>query len=177
MSYPAESPLPDDPEIRLALNDAAGNGPPSASMSEGLTLLAFSLGDEWYSVDSAHVRAIEPEADVTPVPRAPQWLVGVFNLRGTILPIVDPRPLLSLPSRGSHGRKGLLVVCHCDGVTAALQVDGVDELYEVARSSLEPGLGAAHLGRPDLTMGQVRVRDRLIGVLDLPALLRALSEG
>ncbi len=177
MSYPAENPLPDVPAVGLALNDAAVDGPFFAPMPEGLTLLAFSLGDEWYSVDSAHVRGIEPETDVTPVPRAPQWLVGVFNLRGTILPIVDPRPLLSLPSRGTHGKKGLLVVYHCDGIAAALQVDTVDEIYEVARSSLEPALGAGHLGRTELILGQVRVRDRLIGVLDLQALLRALLEG
>lgn len=159
------------------MGDTLAAGPSSAdSSSELLRLIAFSLDGEWYALEVSHIRGIEPETDITPVPRAPAWLLGVFNLHGTILPAIDPRPLLGMPSRNSK-ESALLVNFHWDGNQAALMVDSVDEMYEVSPSSLEPQVAAREADRSELIQGQVRVRDRLIGVINPRTLVSTLLEG
>ena len=152
------------------LPGSAAAGPPT----DRLQLISFGLGREWYALETRHVRAIEPETAITPVPLAPAWLAGVFNLRGNVLPAVDPRPLLGIPPDTRGG--GLLMVFEWGGHPAAFRVDVVDEIYEIPTSSLEPQLSTMDASRQQLLLGQVRVRDRLIGVLDLAALMRPLVE-
>lgn len=150
--------------------------PTAASPSDALQLIAFGLGEEWYALEVSHVRGIEPQTEITPVPKAPDWLVGVFNLHGAIVPAIDLAPIFGLES-SERPDSWLLVVFHWDGNQAALLVDSVDEMYEVPRASLEPQIGGMNGTRADLLMGQVRVRDRLIGVLNMRALLASLMEG
>ncbi len=172
---------PGDPLLDAARSGAIlggvprGNLPGAASSSELLRLVAFGLDSEWYALEISHVRGIEPETEITPVPRAPAWLAGVINLHGAILPAIDPRPLLGV---GSQGRKGggLFLVFQWDNNQAALLVDSVDEMYEVSRASLEPQFSTLDGSRAELTQGQVRVRDRLIGVLALDALVDTLLQ-
>lgn len=158
------------PDAARPLGSAVARPP-----ADQLQLISFGLGREWYAVEMRHVRGIEPETEITPVPLAPAWLAGVFNLRGNILPAVDPRPLLGIPPADARSG-GLLVVFEWGGHPSALRVDVVDEIYEIAASSLEPQLSTVDASRQQLFLGQVRVRDRLIGVLDLAALMRPLLE-
>lgn len=153
-----------------------GSGPAAAPPPELLSLIAFSLDNEWYALEIRHVRGIEPEMEITPVPGAPEWLAGVFNLHGAILPAIDPRSLLGVESRGRKGG-GLLILFQWDGNQAALLADTVDEMYELSRTSLEPHLLTAEGPQAELIQGHVRVRDRLIGVVDLAALVDTLLGG
>ncbi len=156
--------------------DIVGGGAASGSLNGPLQLIAFGLGNEWYALEVSQVRGIEPETDITPVPKAPAWLVGVFNLHGAIVPAIDPSSLLGVPRRERKG-SGLLVVFLWEGHQAALLVDAVDEMYELSRTSLEPQLPTVEADRVEFIQGQVRVRDRLIGVINLRALVSALLEG
>jgi purine-binding chemotaxis protein CheW len=157
-------------------DQAAGMARFEPSSSEALRLIAFTLGNEWYALEGSGVRGIEPEATLTAVPQSPEWLVGVFNLHGNILPAIDPRPLLGLPKSDSNGN-GLMIVFLFEGNQAALRVDSVDEIYELPSASLEPPLPATEGARADMILGQVRVRDRLIGVINLPNLVHTILEG
>lgn len=170
------SPALSDGGVILDGTSSAASTGPTPSL-EPLRLIAFSLDEEWYAVEIHHVRGIEPETEITPVPQAPPWLAGVFNLHGAILAAIEPRPLLGLPSTNRRRGGRLLVVFQWGGNQAALLVDSVDEMYELSRASLEPQFSAGEGQQPDLTLGQVRVRDRLIGVVDLPALVDSLAIG
>ncbi len=144
--------------------------------AETLHLLAFNLSGEWYAAETRYIRGIERETEITPIPRAPDWLVGVFNLRGTILPVVDAGSLLGVP-RSDPPAQRLLVVLQGEDTTIAIRADLVDEMYEVLSTSLEPPIAPVEGARAGLIQGQVRVRDRLVGVLGVPAMMRALLEG
>lgn len=153
-----------------------GYGSVASLSADPLRLIAFGLEGEWYALEVSYVRGIETEIEITPVPCAPEWLVGVFNLHGAILPAIDPRSLLGV-ARQEPKSSGPLIVVQWDGNLAALRADAVDEMYEVSRASLEPQIAISEGSRAELILGQVRVRDRLIGVLHLPALVKALIEG
>ncbi|MGI5835721.1 MAG: chemotaxis protein CheW [Chloroflexota bacterium] len=155
---------------------ANGKGSIQGASTDLLQLITFGLGDEWYALQAFNVRGIEAEAEITPVPLSPEWLLGVCNYHGTILPIVDLSPLLQSAKKDKNAR-GLFLIFHWENNIAAIWVDSVDEIYEVHPSSIEPQAVAPEDEAAELLLGRVRVRDRLIGVIDTKALVKVLIEG
>jgi len=76
--------------------------PPEDQGGEKINLVLFRLGRETYGLEAQYVRDIKPLRQVTPVPRVPNWVVGVINLRGRILSVVDLARFLGLS--GAHDR-------------------------------------------------------------------------
>jgi purine-binding chemotaxis protein CheW len=77
-----------------------------------LEVAVFSLGRERYAVETRVLREIVPFADYTPVPGAAPFLIGVTNLRGEILAVVDLRRFFNLPDRGLTDQSRVLVLGH-----------------------------------------------------------------
>lgn len=162
-----------DPASRGEVRRSGSASEPSA---EPLRIMAFSLDDEWYGLEIHHIRGIERDREITPVPQSPSWLAGVFNLHGLILPAIDPRPLLRGSAPG-WSPDGVMIIFQFDGHQAALLADGADEIYELSTASLEPQLPTVEPRTARLIRGSVRVRDRLIGVVDLEAMVDLLLKG
>jgi purine-binding chemotaxis protein CheW len=140
--------------------------PPRAGELVGLVV--FSLARERYGIEAGVVRQIVRFADFTPVPGAADYLVGVTNLRGEILPVFDLRRFFGLPQRGLTDQSRVLVLGqerHELGVLA-------DETHEVmnlrADRILPPGGAAPSVGR-DYIRG---VTAEALVVLDGARLLR-----
>ena len=75
--------------------------PPAApKASEVLEIATFALANEHYGVETRYVREVVRLADYTPLPGAPAFLVGVLNLRGEILALIDLRTFFGVPARG-----------------------------------------------------------------------------
>lgn len=137
--------------------------PPAADVIEVLT---FGLGGERYAVETKHVREVVRLAHCTPMPGTPSYLLGVINLRGEILAVVDLRELLGL-ARETPTDRSWVVVLGADRAEFGVVVDEVGELVPLRRGEvLEPaeaGVGS------DLFLG---VTGSALGVLDGTALLR-----
>ena len=73
---------------------------PAASESELLNILEFSLAYETYGVEMAYVRETRPLRDVTPVPCTPPFVLGLINVRGRILSVIDIKRFFDLPEKG-----------------------------------------------------------------------------
>src|SRR5258708_17520766 len=73
-------------------------------------LLSFRLGEQEFCLDIMAVREIRGWTEATPLPRAPDYIRGMINLRGTVFPVVDMSVRLGLPANDLANRKGLLVV-------------------------------------------------------------------
>ena len=78
------------------------------------------LGARAFAVDVAHTREVVVLEVTTPVPGAPAALMGVMNLRGSVLPVIEARPLLGLPVRAAVGRASALVLAHAEHRAAIL---------------------------------------------------------
>jgi purine-binding chemotaxis protein CheW len=100
-------------------------------------LCAFRVGDEEYVIDIRRIREIVQPLTVTQVPRAPEWMEGVANLRGEVVPVLDVRRRLGLEPRPPTRRTKFLVV-HVAGRVIALVVDGVSEVVRIPRSAIGP---------------------------------------
>jgi chemotaxis signal transduction protein len=126
------------------------------------------LGSTLYAVEVRYAREVVVFDEYTPVPLAPPHLIGVANLRGRILPLVDLRPLLGLePARATRGAKALVV--ERDQLTAAFLIDDV-----VGLEPLE-GVTAPSLSEGEFTAGRLERSAGAAVLLDVSRILTALS--
>jgi purine-binding chemotaxis protein CheW len=126
--WPAKAPPPD----RHQAGPPDRHEPPSPNIE----LCAFRVGDEEYAIDLRRIREILQPLPITPVPRAPEYVDGVMNLRGEVIPVVDVRKRLGLTPRAG-GRAKVLVVTVA-GRVLGLVVDAVSEVVRLPRSAIGP---------------------------------------
>jgi purine-binding chemotaxis protein CheW len=124
----------------------------------------FRVADEAYAVSVSHVLEVSDLGDVTPVPGARREVLGVRNLRGKILPVIDLAALLGTRRTAPPGR---LLVAESDGRQAGLAIDEVTEVGEL-------GDPAEDADSP-LLLGTMLTDGDLIGVVNMPAVLDALG--
>ena len=101
---------------------------------------------------------------IAPVPEAPEWLPGVINLRGRVIPVIDLRTRLGLP-RQEVGLNTPIVVAEHEGQMVGLVADAVTELLTVPAESVEPP--DARVGATNAVEAVARAGERLILIFDL----------
>jgi purine-binding chemotaxis protein CheW len=122
---------------------------PPRQAGESIELVTFRLAKDHYGLEASHVREIVRLVDPTPVPGAPDFLVGVVNLRGDLLPIVDIRKFLGLPMRGVTDLSRLIVL-GVDRAEFGILADVADEFVtlrasEILESPLVGGIGREYV--------------------------------
>lgn len=123
---------------------------------------AFTLAGHRFAVDVADAREVVMLASITPLPLAPSFLLGLANLRGSVMPVVDLGPLLGLPPREARAQTLGLVLRH-GAWQAAAAVDTVLGLEPLQRRDVDAANGPIVAGA-----------DGSIPVLDAGAMLTAL---
>ncbi|MDQ0456345.1 chemotaxis protein CheW [Rhizobium paknamense] len=113
--------------MRAVLNGQAG----------GLEILAFRLHGQEFCVKTTAIREIRGWAPATPLPHSPQEVVGVINLRGTVVPIVDLAVKLGMPGMQANERSAIIVTDVADTVVGLL-VDAVSDILTVPAENLQP---------------------------------------
>lgn len=134
-------------------------------------LVVFQLAGETYGVDISCVHEIIRMQAITEVPRTPEFVEGVINLRGRIVPVIDLHKRFGLPQQEETQNSRIMVV-EVAGVTVGMIVDSVSEVLRLPASSIEPppavlaGVDVAYL------RGVGKWQDRLIILLDLNRVLK-----
>lgn len=153
---------------------ALAEEPPVEATGQTLDLLVFRLGTERYGLEVTNSREIHPLTQLTPVPRAPGFVAGVFSARGRILSVIDLPVFLGLSSIERSAQSKIMVVTNTDPKSEAvnmelgLLVDDVMDVITVYRDDIEPPL-TTHVGaRAEYIHG---VTADLLVVLNLNALL------
>ena len=138
-------------------------------------IVVFELGGESYGVEIGRVQEIIRPPAITAVPRAPEYVEGVINLRGRIIPVVNLRHRFGLPW-AERDRASRIVVLDSEGNTVGVAVDGVSEVLRVPQAAVEPP--GATLAGPDTIhlRGIAKVADRLIILLHLDHIVGEASE-
>lgn len=142
---------------------------PQAAQDE--QIVVFEVDSESYGVAIGAVQEIIRTPVITIVPRAPQHVSGVINLRGRVIPVIDLRVRFGLPPREA-GRDSRVVVLDIDGQTVGAWVDGVSEVRRIAADAIEaPSPTLA--GEGSHLRAIAKVDDRLIILLHLDKVLEA----
>lgn len=134
---------------------------------ELLHVAIFSLAREHYAIETRVLREIVRFADFTPVPGAADFLVGVTNLRGEILPVVDLRRFFGLPDRGLTDQSRVLVLGH-DRRDLGVLADETHEVVDLRADAIHAPTSTAPSG------GRAYIRgftDQAVVVLDGDRLL------
>jgi purine-binding chemotaxis protein CheW len=142
--------------------------------------LTFALGPESYAIPVLKVREIIKLTAITAVPQMPDYIKGVINLRGKIIPVVDLRLKLCIPAGEHTDRTCIIVVQVARGGGGILQmgliVDGVEEVVNIQSSEMEPtpdfgtGVDAAYIVAMAKIKGSVKALldiDRVVGIEEL----------
>jgi len=113
---------------------------PTANKAAG-KYLTFVLGGSAFGIPILKVREIIRLLDITPIPRMPDYVRGVINLRGKIVPVIDLRMKLGLPNTSTTNRTCIIVVYVAIGEATKLMgliVDALEEVYQISSEELEP---------------------------------------
>lgn len=135
-----------------------------------LQLVSFHLGREEFAVDILKIQEINRMVEITKVPRSPEFVEGIINLRGKVIPIVDLRKRFHLP-RVESTKSTRIVVVDVEGKTIGLVVDSVSEVLRIPAETIEPpppivaGIDSSYIS------GVGKLEDRLLILLDLAKVL------
>lgn len=143
--------------------DAGGNG------NELLQLVSFHVGDEEFGLDILRVQEIIRIQPLTRVPNLPEYIDGVINLRGKVIPVIGLRKRLGLDKQTADKRTRIVVV-DVHGQVLGFVVDSVSEVLRIHTDTVEatPRLGKVDR---DYISGVGKLDSRLLLLLDLEKLM------
>ena len=142
------------------------------SLAPGQTdlLASFFVRDALCALDAASVQEVIRVGPMTPVPYAPKEVLGIFNLRGRIVTIIDVGQFLGLPA-AVPGSESRIFIVEDRNEFIGLLVDRVDEVVEVEREQWQPPPANVKWGQGRFFKGVCRVNGRVITMLDRGELL------
>jgi len=137
----------------------------------------FHLAATTYALDIAGVQEIIPMPALTHVPLSVQFIVGITNLRGAVVPVLDLRQRCGLPAAEATPATRVMVVQYGDR-NLGLIVDGVEEVITLPASAMEPVASMVQDSRGEqLVAGVARLDQRLLLLLDLARVIPSGVEG
>ena len=136
-----------------------------SSKANTLEILVIKLHDLQFCVRTTSIREIRGWSPVTPLPYTPYEMVGISNLRGNVIPIIDVAVKLGMDSTRATERSAI-VVAEVDGATIGLLVEGVSDIMTVSGDLLQPVPPAAAVST-EYSDGIITQGDALITFLNL----------
>lgn len=132
--------------------------------------VTFKLDDEAYGVNVLQVQEVLKNADIAPVPGAPDFVLGIINLRGNVVTIIDTRKRFALTPK-EMDEDSRIIIIEAEGQTVGIVVDSVAEVVEVEESQIDtaPSVGNEETSR--YIEGVVSRGDSLMILVDLNRLL------
>lgn len=135
-----------------------------------LQVVGFLVGSEEFAVPILDIQTIEKPIDFTRVPGTPSYVLGVFNLRGNVYPLIDLRAKFGLPVIKQNKDTRYIVIKHNDEV-AGFVIDRLTEAIKINEADIEPTPETLN-EEADLIYGIGKQKDRLITILKVEYLLK-----
>lgn len=150
-------------------NAVAQNSGGSALAQEG-KYLTFALGNEEYGVEILQVREIIGLMDITAVPQVPQYVKGVINLRGKVIPVVDLRLKFQMPEV-EYTKETCIIVLNVKDTMMGIIVDRVCEVLDIKQQNIEPAPNFGSRLESDFITGMGKIGDNVKILLDIEKVL------
>ena len=132
-------------------------------------LVVFTLGGEEYGVPIQYVREIIRKPEITHMPNAPEFILGVINLRGQIIPIISLHSRFSLGDVGSKETK--VVIVEFANLQVGMEVNEVSEVLTLDGDRITPAPAMATTIDSGFISGVGKLNDRLLIILDVERIL------
>jgi len=138
--------------------------------------LTFMLAGEEYGIDILRVQEIRGWSGATPIPNMPDFILGVMNLRGTVVPVIDLRKHLKLESI-PFGKTTVVIVVRIKDEeehserTMGIVVDAVSEVHNIASSDMKPAPEFGSALNTDAIKGLATSDERMLIILEIDQLM------
>jgi purine-binding chemotaxis protein CheW len=165
--------VPNQAAPAAASQPAMGKSAEAGSAISGLNqFISFAIGDEQYGVDIMAVREIKGWSQITQIPKQPDYMRGVLNLRGIMVPIVDLRCRFG-QGMTEAGQLHIVIVVQIGARHVGLLADRVLDIVAINASQVQPVPRIAQGSRSDFLSGLVMIESGMIALIDLSHLLSA----
>ncbi len=142
----------------------------ATSEAQNREFLVFSLGEEEYAIDILKVQEIRGYENVTRIANAPEFIKGVTNLRGIIVPIVDLRIKFHL-DKVEYGGQTVVIVVNVGERVVGIVVDGVSDVMTLTPEQIKPAPEFGVTLSSDFLSGLGSLEDRMLVLVDIDKLL------
>ncbi|GMB82906.1 chemotaxis protein CheW [Shinella zoogloeoides] len=139
------------------------------TLTHGRELIAFRIGDQEFCVNIMSVREIRGWTQATPMPHAPSYVLGVINLRGVVLPIVDMSQRLGMKPAEPTVRH-VIIVAQVGPKVVGLLVDAVSDILTVTPENIQPTPDIANEVEKAYARGILAIEGRMICLIELDSL-------
>ncbi|SMP55784.1 chemotaxis protein CheW [Noviherbaspirillum suwonense] len=147
-----------------------------ADIGSGNEYLAFKLGEEEYGIDILKVQEIRGYENVTRIANAPEFIKGVINLRGIIVPIVDMRIKFNL-GEPSYDQFTVVIILSIAGRVMGMVVDSVSDVTTLQPDQIRPAPQMGSALNTDYLVGLGTVEERMLILLDIERLMSSAEMG
>lgn len=158
------------------MNTAIAHPAPSASSEVATEVLAFKLGKEEYGINILKVQEIRGYDSVTRIASAPDYIKGVMNLRGIIVPVVDMRIKLKL-GEPTYGQFTVVIILSIGGRVTGMVVDSVSDVTTLTTEQIKPAPNVGMAINSDYLLGLGSIDDRMLILIDIDQLMSTAELG
>ena len=141
-----------------------------SNMNETRQYLTFKLGDEIFAMDVARVREVLDFNTITKIPRTPEFMTGVINLRGNVVPVIDLRLCFGMPKTERTLNSCIVVMeMMADGEATVIGAlaDSVEEVIDIEADQIQPPPKIGTTIHTDFIRGMGRRDTQFILILDI----------
>ena len=135
--------------------------------SECIEIVEFLLANENYGIESTYVREVYQLNDLTPIPCTPSFVLGVINVHGQILSVIDIKKFFNLPEKGL-GDLNKVIILHSDSIEFGILADAILDVHSIPLKEIQPSLPTLTGIRKEYLLG---VTEKRVVILDGQKLL------
>ncbi|QTA78299.1 Chemotaxis protein [Desulfonema limicola] len=138
-----------------------------------MQLVGFKIGKEQFGVDILMVQEIIRSAPITAVPNSPDFIEGVINLRGSIIPVIELRKRLNLYNKNQDKDKDWILIVNVNNRVTGFIVDSVTKVLKIRKDSIEPPPDIVVAGlKSQYIRGVCEINKNLLIFLDFSRILK-----
>ena len=140
-----------------------------------IDFIGFWIGEQEFCVDIMSVRDIRGWTPTTPLPHSPEYVKGVINLRGSVLPVIDLAARLGFRSTEPTARH-VIIVTQVGNQSVGLLVDAVSDILTITSDTIQPTPDVASELARAFMKGVLAIEGRMISLIGLDSVLAATRE-
>lgn len=138
-----------------------------------MKIVIFRVNEEDYGIDVSMVNSIERMTEVTRVPNVNEYIIGVMNLRGSVIPLVDLRKRFGLDACEYH-EETRIIVLKIGEIEVGIVVDSCSDVTDIKKSDIEPPPSVIGDVESAYILGVTKLNKRLIILLDMANTLKEI---
>jgi len=163
-------------QVTQSINDQNSQGGHANADISGHEFLAFTLGNEEYGIHILKVQEIRGYEAVTRIANAPDFLKGVINLRGIIVPVVDMRIKFNLGSP-TYDQFTVVIILNIEGRIVGMVVDSVSDVTTLLPEQVRPSPEMGTTFNTEFLIGLGTLEDRMLILVDIDKLMSSPEMG